>query len=52
MVHNINHDKWANRVDIKLHIHGFEYAKFGADPSMKLALQAMVMGVDVSVEES
>ena len=43
MAYNIAHNSQGVRMDIKQHIHGFDYAKFGTDPSMKLMLQAMVM---------
>ena len=40
----LTHNRCADRADIKPHVHGVDYVKFGADLSIKLALQAMVLG--------
>lgn len=32
------------RADIKPHVHGVDYVKFGANLDMKLTLQAMIIG--------
>ena len=40
----LTHNRCIGRADIKPHVHGVDYVKFGANLGMKLALQAMILG--------